>query len=205
MKTDLTFSGQASPQVAKTNKVDNNREEIKEYLMAGGIGELTEKQHDLLLRWEFADEKIRENMGKLSRDEIANLVVTRFKVSKCTAKSDLVNAEYVFSSSNPLNKAHRIGLRIEFLEKQIRLAAQASDFKAVAMMERSLSKYLEIYPETTPVEVPKNLIFNFDVTKLADRLVDQSDAEEIIDQQLEKNKLLDSLAEDIDFEGGDDE
>jgi hypothetical protein len=197
MKTGELLPGQAFQQLTKTNKVDSNREEIKDYLMAGGVGELSTKQTELLQRWEYADEMIRANMGKLNREEIANLVVSKFSVSKATAKSDLVNAEYVFSSSSPLNKAYRISLRIEFLEKHIRLAAAAGDYKAIGMMEKTLAKYYEIYPETTPVEVPKTLIFSFDIDKLKDRIIDQSSAEDVIDQQLEKYKLLDSMSTDI--------
>lgn len=200
MKTELTISTPANNLTAKT---DGNREVIKEFLMAGGEGvELTDKQQALLSRWEFADEKIRENMGKLSRVEIAKMLVYKFGVSLRTATNDMVNAEYVFSSSNPINKAHRIGLRIEFLEKQILKAANAQDYKAVASLEKTLAKYLEIYPDITPVEVPKNLIFSFDVEKLMPKVVDISEAEDLIDKQLEKNKLVDSLAIDIEEEEG---
>lgn len=199
MKSELTISNTAGNQPAKT---DSNREVIKEFLMAGGEGELSDKQQALLARWEFADEKIRENMGKLTRTEIANLLVYRFGVTLRTAKTDMVNAEYVFSSSNPINKAHRIGLRIEFIEKQILKAAHDKDYKAVASLEKTLAKYLEIYPDITPVEVPKKLVFSFDVEKLMPKVVELSEAEEIIDKQLEKNKLMDVLAVDIEEEEG---
>jgi hypothetical protein len=199
MKTDVILLKPASL-LTKTDNLDS-RELIKEYLMAGGVGvELSDKNKEVLERWEFADEKIREHTGKLSRSEIANLIKNKFNCSIATAKADMVAAEYVFSSSNPLNKSHRISLRIEFLEKQIRLAAAANDYKAVGMMEKTLAKYIEMYPEITPVEVPKNLIFSFDVTKLIDRLMQNSDADEVINAQLEKNKLLDSMSEDIEEE-----
>src|SRR5205085_10103174 len=111
------------------DKVDSNRDDIKNYLMAGCNGELTQKQKELLARWEFADEMIRQKMGKLSREEISKLVAEKFGISKGSAKNDLVNAEYVFSSSNPLNKAYEIGLQIEFLKKHIRVAAESGDYR----------------------------------------------------------------------------
>lgn len=203
MKSELTITNTAYNQLTKTDRTDSNREVIKEFLMAGGEGvELTEKQQALLARWEFADEKIRENMGKLSRGEIANMLVYKFGVTLRTAKTDLGNAEYVFSSSNPIHKAHRIGLRIEFMEKLVLKAANDKDYKAVASLEKTLAKYLEIYPDITPVEVPKNLIFSFDVEKLLPKVVDLSEAEDLIDKQIEKNKLVDSLSVDIEEEEG---
>lgn len=198
---DLPVIPSAYNQLTKV-QVDSNREVIKEYEVAGGDGvTLTEKQLELRVRWVYADQKIRANIGKLSRGEIAELIKNEFGVSLCTAKADMVNAEYVYSSSAPIHKAHRIGIRIEILEKQILKAHLASNHKAAAAYEKVLQKYIEMYPDTTPVEVPKTLIFNFDVEKLIPRVYEQSEAEAIIDQQLEKNKLIDSLSEDIDEEG----
>jgi hypothetical protein len=191
----------------KHEKLDNNREIIKEYLVAGGAGiELSDKQKELLTRWEIADEKIRENMGKLTRSEIADIIKNTCNVSLCTAKSDMVNAEYVFSSSNPLNKAHRISMRIEFLEKQSRLASIAKDYKAVGMIERSIEKYIQQYPELTPVETPKTLIFNFDVDQIKDLLMPIDQAMLIGDMAIKKKE--EEIGEYLDFEeekGGTDE
>lgn len=195
MKSELTITNNY---ITPAGRAESNLEVIKEFLLAGGEGiELTEKQQQLLSRWEFADEKIRENMGKLSRAEIAKMLVYKFGVTLRTAKADLVNAEEVFSSSNPISKAYHIGIRIEFLEKQIQRAANDKDYKAVAAMERTLAKYIEIYPDITPVEVPKTLVFSFDVEKLMPKVVEVSEAEDLIDKQLEKNRLIDSLIEDI--------
>jgi hypothetical protein len=173
--------------------------------MAGGEGvELSDFQKQLLIRWEYADQKIRENMGKLNRADIAQLLVNKFGVSLSTAKSDLVNAEYVCSSSNPLNKAYKIQLRIEFLERQIRLAAANNDGSTVAKLEKVLAYYIEISPETIPVEVPKTLIFSFDVTKLQDVILPEKETDSILDAQFQKNKLIESMSDDIEaLEEGD--
>lgn len=200
MKSELTVTNSQIVPVART---ESNLEVIKEFLLAGGEGvELTDKQKHLLDRWEFADEKIRENMGKLSRTDIAKLLVYKFGVTLRTAKADMLHAEKIFSSSNPINKAYHIGIRIEFLEKQILKAANEKDYKAVASLEKTLAKYFEIYPDITPVEVPKKLIFSFDVEKLLTKVVDVSKAEDLIDKQLEKNKLMASLVVDIEEEEG---
>lgn len=199
MKTESTSSKQDWLPTRRTDTSLSHRETIKEHLMAGGEGEeLTDFQKELLKRWEFADEKIRENMGKLNRAGIAQLLVNKFGISLSTAKSDLVNAEYVCSSSNPLNKAYKIQLRIELLEREIRMASARNDGSTVAKLEKVLAYYISISPETIPVEVPKTLIFSFDVTKLQDIILPEKETDQILDTQLQKTKLLESMSEDID-------
>ena len=143
------------------NNNEDNLEAILQYLEAGGEGVvLTPKQTDLLERWTYTDEMIRRNVGKKKREEIANLVMSRWGVSRTTAYSYIVSAERVFSSSTPLNKAYFIQNRIEFLERTIRECAQMGDHKAAAMYEKSLVKYVEIYPDYKPARSPKNIIYN---------------------------------------------
>lgn len=189
MTTDVTLSKAALVPLTKAEKLDSNREAIQAYLIAGGEGyELSDKQKELLLRWECADEMIRMNMGRLSRSEIANLIVSRFKVSLCTAKADMTAAEEVFSSSNPLNKKHRMQLRVEFLEKQSRLAAAANDYKAVAMIERNIAFYLDKYPELTVAQAPQPVTFILMHGKdIVDDILAVKDAEFTLDEAL---KLL---------------
>jgi hypothetical protein len=199
MKPEESLKKTGTSMTLRSDSSLSHRETIKEHLMSGGEGfELTPFQQELLIRWEFADEKIRQNLGKLNRNAIAELVKNKFNISLCTAKSDLVNAEYVFASSNPLNKAYRIGLRIEFLEREIRLASSDNDRTNVAKLEKVLAYYYDIYPEQIPVEVPKTLIFSFDVSKLADQLIPEAQVESVLDAQLQKNKLLDKMSTDID-------
>jgi hypothetical protein len=206
MKNELSAPNEWLP--SRKNDSLSHREAIKEYVMSGGEGsELTEFQKQLLVRWEYADEKIRENMGKINRAAIAQLVVNKFGVSLCTAKSDLVNAEYVCSSSNPLNKAYKIQARIEFLEREIQRASTSSNLKErsrVEKLEKVLAYYITISPEAIPVEVPKTLIFSFDVTKLQDNILPEDETDNILDAQFQKNKLIDSMSEDLDeYEEGD--
>jgi hypothetical protein len=100
-------------------KGDSHRETIELYLISEtGAVELNEKQKLLLQRWEYADELIRLKEIR-DRETQAKMIMRKFDVSRTTAYQDIVNAENVFSSSTPLNKKYRIGLRIEFLEKKI--------------------------------------------------------------------------------------
>src|SRR5436190_5584957 len=108
----------------KEIKSDSNLETICLHLVSDeGTVPLTDKQKELLKRWEYADELIRRN--EMRRETIAKLIMVKFKnaegkpLSRVTAYQDIVNAENVFASSTPLNKKYRIQLRIEFLEMKI--------------------------------------------------------------------------------------
>jgi hypothetical protein len=100
---------------------DENREAIERYLEAGGGDSeivLSDLQIKLLERWRAVDEMLRSRKYK-RRGVIANKIIAMFNVSRDTAYRDIVNAEYVFSSTAPLNKKYLIGQRIEFLQSVI--------------------------------------------------------------------------------------
>ena len=178
------------------NESESNRDVIISYLQAEGDGiPLTDKQKELLERWSYADEMIRRNVGKKTREEIVNLIIARWSVNRphklhrATAYQDIVNAEYVFSSSTPLNKKYLIGLRIEFLERQIRQASlvPSPDYYGIAALEKALAKYIELYPDPTlGNQSPRNLIFVFNKEKMVPNIIDLKDADYIIDQELKK-------------------
>src|SRR3954454_2613376 len=120
-----------SNELIKTRYTDANREEILVYLQAGGTENeegllLTEKQQKLLIRWQFAAAKIREQ--KYRREQIARFIINEFKVGRDTAYRDIVNAEYIFSCSYPKNKNFLIQTRIEFIIQKINIAYQNNDF-----------------------------------------------------------------------------
>lgn len=167
----------------KTNKADDNWEVIEQYLIAGGIGvHLTPLQERMLERWQFIDEKMRQ--AKYRKYEIWGMVKSRFGVSIDTARRDMAGAELVFSSSSPLNKKYRIGVRIEFIERQISLAAASNDFKAVAMLESTLQKYYDIYPDAPPARSPKTIVMNFVQNVIKEDTIDTVEAEVIINEEL---------------------
>lgn len=138
---------------------DSNREAIELYLVSEpGTVTLTEKQEELLQRWKYADEVIRKSETR-KREVVAQLIMVKFGVSRQTAYQDIVNAEAVFSSSTPLNKKYRIQLRIEFLETKIDELFEAGDNMNAALLERTLQKYYEKYPDFTPIRSPKKIVF----------------------------------------------
>jgi hypothetical protein len=168
----------------RSNK-DSNREAIELYLVSEeGSIDLTDQQKKLLLRWEYADELIRQKEIR-DRETQARMIMRKFEVSRTTAFQDIVNAEAIFASSTPLNKKYRIGLRIEFLEKKIdelygnmkAFEPEAQDEKEdplakvfrikqneeyitqAIMLEKVLQKYYDIYPTYIPPKSPRTIIY----------------------------------------------
>lgn len=192
MRTDeILLKQQAARQLTRSNQVDSNREIITRFLQNQDEEpiELTDKQKELLMRWEYADEKIRAGMGRISRQKIAELIRDHFGVSLNTAKNDMVAAEEVFSSSNPLNKRHRIQLRVEYLERQSRRAAKIGDYKAVGAIEKSLSFYLDKYPETVTAKPRRQVTYNLQVNNFQNATIPEQEAEAIIMQEFERIEL----------------
>lgn len=137
------------------------REEIIDYLEQGGIDsgiQLSDKAQVLLTRWRYADEVIRENRYK--RELVAQKIVNKFGVSRDTAYKDIVNAEMVFASSTPLNKRYWIQNRIEYLQQKIDDCYIDKDRISAAMLEKTLMKLIELYPDYAPPRAPQAIIFN---------------------------------------------
>ena len=171
------------------NEKLDNRDVILQYISTGGEGVLTELQKTLFDRWCYADELIRKNIGKKKRDELADLIKGRWQISKPTAYSDIVNAEYVFCSSTPLNKKYFIQRRIEFLEEQIRDCAITKNYDGIAKLEKILCNYVSIYPEYEGPKSPKTVIFNITNNNL---MVGDMSAEEAFNEADESLKELEA-------------
>lgn len=148
-------------ELPKRRYSDEHRENILKYREAGGDGNslgiiLSDKEKDLDKRWNFAADKIREQ--KYKRRRIVQLIMNEFGVSHDTACRDMVNAEYVYAASYPLNKPFTIQTRIEFLIEKINEAYIDKDYKCAAMLERELRQYIEIYPEFQPTRRPQQVL-----------------------------------------------
>ncbi len=170
----------------KTRFSDNNRDEIIHWLEAGGESNeegliLTEKQIQLLARWRFVDEKFREN--KYKTEQIALFVMGKYEVSRDTAYRDIVNAQYVLSSTCPLSKRYLIQQRIEFLILKIKDAYVDQDRFNAANLEKQLREYIKMYPEVSPVRTPKTIIYNIQNNLLVTTITPEQaliDADEVI-------------------------
>lgn len=175
------------------DEATGNREVILSWYESGGAFELTPSQDKLRLRWESSDELLRRNLGKKRREEIVNLLMLKWNISRATAFKDIADAEYVFSTSTPLNTKYLVQIKIEALEADIRDARIAKDFKAVAMLEKVQQGYIEMYPQEHEEKSPRNIIYNFDPTKFfkEEELPTYEDAEFTIDEAI--NQLPDGL------------
>ncbi|WP_438946751.1 hypothetical protein [Sediminibacterium sp.] len=165
----------------------DNRDTIVRYLENGGDDDLimlSDVQKKLLDRWRFADEKIREK--KYKRETIANFIMAKYNVTRDTAFRDMVSAEYVFSSSAPLNKKYWVGMRIEFLQTKINECYLANDRISAAQLEKVMQKYLEMYPDYSAPKSPKNIIFNFNNAKKTDGDMTVDAAYEMVDEIVKK-------------------
>lgn len=172
------------------NSVDTNREKIELYLVSEeGTVELSEKQKELLKRWTYVDEIIRQKEIR-KRETQASMIMNHFGVSRQTAYQDIVNAEAVFASSTPLNKRYRIQARIEFLECKIdelynnlepdpdpdttedvlervyRIRQNKEYIFEATQLEKVLAKYYEMYPDITPKRSPKKIVFNVNFSSM---------------------------------------
>lgn len=170
---------------------NTNREAIELFLVSEeGSVELSEKQKQLLQRWQYCDELIRRN--EMTRESIAKLLMFKFKpLSRTTAYQDIVNTEAVFSSSTPLNKKYWIQNRIEFLQMKIselygmvqmkpmdeagdqvkeeeediqdrlnRISANQEYMHEAKELEKVLQKYIHDYPDMAPLRSPKMIVMN---------------------------------------------
>jgi hypothetical protein len=176
--------------IEKLGKTDSNRDVIELYLVSEeGQVLLNDKQKELLQRWQYADELIRQHVMK--RSDIAVMIEVKFKVSKVTALQDIVNAENLFASSTPLNKRYRIQLRIEFLEMKIselygmvhlkpvdeagneipaeeesvddkisRIQDNQEYLHEAKELEKVLQKYYHDYPDIVAKKPPRKIVYN---------------------------------------------
>lgn len=191
MKQDESLEGMNIRPLIKTDKA-SHKDNIIRYHQAGGAGvELTTFEKELDERWQYADEMIRRNVGKKTREAIANILMQKFGISRATAYSDIVNAEEVHSSSKPLNKRYRIGLRIEKLEAAIHdaMSAKEPDYRGIAAMEKVLAGYINSYPDYAPSVSPKTIIFNVTNQTQNNFTMSVEEAEAKADELIHKLKM----------------
>lgn len=156
------------------NEFQIRKEKIKTYLSNDEADEdfLSAKEKEYLQRWTYADELIRAGIGKKNRGDIALHLMERFRISRGTAYQDIVNAEEVFSSTCPFNKHYRIPIRIELMEKIIREASIAKDYKSVAALEKVLATYIDMLPnDPSKKDAPSQITYHINGEKIVNQLI----------------------------------
>ena len=147
-------------QVYKSLTEDDNLEIIRGHIISGGEAvTLTDFQMQIKNRCDFADEQIRQNVGILGRDQINNIIINKFSVTRDTAYRYMKWAEDLYASSSPLNKKAKILVRIEWCEKQAKNAIDAGNFSAAAIYEKVLCDYIDKFPEVKEERSKRTQIF----------------------------------------------
>ena len=146
--------------ITKARFNDANYDDIELYIQAGGEYseiQLTDKQKQLLDRWRYADERLREH--RYTQEQVVKFIMGKYTVCRDTAYRDLKNAERLFISLYPLNKKYEIQNRIEFLKKKIHDQYIGGDPIGASMNEKTLQKYIGMFPETQLPHSPKIIVF----------------------------------------------
>lgn len=132
----------------------------------GHLVQLNHKQQEMMDRWNFVIEM--RTCEQLQTKDIVLKLMENYGVERATAFNDIGNAEALFGYSTPLNKRYRIGARINYLEEKIAMMYEKEEFKAAAMLESSLQKYYNDYPELKAPTRPTKFTFQFNGDKVED-------------------------------------
>jgi predicted transcriptional regulator len=141
-------------------KDHSTRELVLKYITSDpGEVTLTEAQAEMMEKWRYADEVIRK--GELrTRESIAQHLMQHFNISRDTAFRYMSAAEYVWSSSYPLNKRYEIAVRIDFVKQKIDELYKSKDYKEAVQLEKVLQGYYDSYPQVREKKRPGKTIFN---------------------------------------------
>lgn len=80
---------------------------------------LSEKQQEMLNRYDFADNLIRKY---IHRGRVANILMKKFKISKAQAYKDIRDSKIMFNSTNKLDKEYWRGVAHDWIVDCIRTA-----------------------------------------------------------------------------------
>lgn len=140
---------------------------------------LTDKQQQLLDRWNYVIEKKTATAYK--NNDIVSMMMFEFGIERATAFNDIGWAEALFGFSTPLNKRFRLGARINYIEEYIENRRKAGDHVTAAVMESTLLKYYKEYPDSKPQNTPTQLRFVYrKKQELADNIPNIEEAELVL-------------------------
>lgn len=138
----------------------STREQVLRYVRSeAGEVTLTPTQQELMEKWRYVDELIKKGEIR-TREKLALHIMDHFSVSRDTAFRYMANAEYVWSSSYPMNKRYEIALRIDFVKEKIDVLYEKKCYKEAVSLEKVLKDYLDAYPQLREKQRPTKTIFN---------------------------------------------
>ena len=117
----------ATPAALEQLKKSTDTDAIIEY-MRGNAGQLSDKQKELLDRYDFADNQIR---GLVKESEVAEMLQTKFGISRATAYRDIIATKRVFGSITRQEKEYYRRLVIELCAEAFKLGRAQKDGKVM--------------------------------------------------------------------------
>lgn len=156
---------------------------------------LTTEQEQLLMRLQFADEKLRSR--KHNREQIINALTAKFGISNWRADHDVTEAQKLFGTTRKINKSYLLAIHLDDIQAQMQLAKTARRFELLPKLNENFIHALNSLPEELKgtSRPPSKIVF---IVKKDNESVQKSVEEIIAEAQLLADNSEDY--ESIDFE-----
>ena len=171
---------------------DSSFDKIYAYYKDSTKYPLTPKQTDLKDRW-LAAFALRQNFH--SREQAANVLMEKYKISRAQSYRDLKNAERLFGNVMKADRDGSLAILLEYSHKFLLMAVKAKDLKAIGKALELMGKY---------AEVDKENAMNFNPEKFENKPIKMSINKQasnaIINHLLTGSLDFNNLTVDTDFE-----
>lgn len=177
-----------------------NAEKLINYLTLGEDKvKLTKNEKEKLDRYFFCYDQLNQ---KKSRHEVANRLISKFRISKSQAYRDIFNAQYVVASSISIDTKFYESFLLDAIVETIRLAANKGDLRAKAQAERNLAMVLGLPKDDNGKIKPEMLHQNILVinsnpeTIGLERIPNIDDQVKKLMRKFQKNKMIELTHDD---------
>lgn len=158
---------------------------------------LTPGQNEKLRRWQYIYDQL--STGKYSDDDIRSQLVVHFHIEDQLARSDIRQAQELFSTTIAINKKFRIIMDLKLLDKMQRKASTNNDLDAYAKLQKTKNELYKMLPdeEEMPGDYfqPRTNIFEFNPSLLGVNPIPEEKVKALLEQLKNEYGI-----EDIDFE-----
>jgi hypothetical protein len=154
---------------------------------------LNPEQERYMQRILYADELIRSR--KYTRQQVINMIVTRFDVSKWRADEDVTDTHKVFGATRKISKGYILSFHLDDIQEQILLAKQARRLDLLPKLNDNLTYALNSLPpeEKESDRAPAKIVFiikdRSNKTMDVDAIL--AEAEKLIKQDFSSNEYID--------------
>lgn len=178
------------------HKMDN-REMIISYLVSEeGSVILTDKQKELMHRWDTADDLMRGQ--RYAPKEVAQLLTKKFDCSPATAWRYMEDASYVYGSTRKTSKNYLLALHAERIQTAIVLAEKQGKKDILPKLYDAYTKAISLLPsETKDNPAPTAIVFSISAEQAGGFLkkdLSPADAARIAEEKLKAKGVY------VDFE-----